>query len=151
MLPLRRAVMFENPVTVVHCLSMCIRLARARSGTTGPGKVDKADDSAGELVQRRSIRGRYLKGELTELESDLSRSDRPPHIDSQKVVALIIGKKSVFVTDWSRALMTQEAGMSASRFGMIWRTHRLNPHQVVGFKLSRDPKFAEVMDGIIGL
>jgi hypothetical protein len=54
-------------------------------------------------------------------------------------------------TDWSRALMAKAAGISPSSVGRIWRRHGLKLHRVTGFKISRDPKFTEKLEAIVGL
>jgi len=116
-----------------------------------------ADDTviAGRLgiTRQRSgrIRARYLKGGLKALECDLPRSGRPRRIDAQKIVALTTGETPQAATDWSRALMAKAAGVSESSVGRVWRSHGLKPHRVGSFKLSRDPKFAEKLDAIVGL
>ena len=97
------------------------------------------------------IRGRYLKGGLKALEGDFPRSGRPRRIDAQKIVALTTGASPEAATDWSRALMAKASGVSESSVGRIWRKHGLKPHRVGSFKLSRDPKFAEKLEAIIGL
>jgi hypothetical protein len=33
----------------------------------------------------------------------------------------------------------------------IWRAHKLRPHRVRGFKLSRDPAFVDKLRDIVGL
>ena len=33
----------------------------------------------------------------------------------------------------------------------IWRAHGLKPHLVRGFKISRDPKFVEKLEDVVGL
>jgi hypothetical protein len=38
--------------------------------------------------------------------------------------------------------------MSVNR---VWREHKLEPHQVKGFKVSNDPLFAEKLQDVIGL
>jgi hypothetical protein len=47
--------------------------------------------------------------------------------------------------------MAAASGLSASSVQRIWRAHGLRPHQVRRFKLSTDPRFAEKVEGIVGL
>jgi transposase len=54
-------------------------------------------------------------------------------------------------TDWSRALMAKQAGVSASSVGRIWRSHGLKPHRITRFKISGDPRVAEKLEAIVGL
>ena len=53
-------------------------------------------------------------------------------------------------THWSRALMAEAVGISASSVGRIWADAGLKPHIVRGFKVSNDPMFEEVTE-IVGL
>ena len=119
----------------------------------GQGTDDTVIAAEVGITRQRSgrIRDRYLKGGLKALECDLPRSGRPRCIDEQKIVALTTGETPQAATDWSRSLMAKAAGVSESSVGRIWRRHGLKPHRVGSFKLSRDPRFAEKLDAIVGL
>ena len=47
--------------------------------------------------------------------------------------------------------MAAHMGVSAASISRHWRVHGLKPHLVRGFKVSRDPKFAEKLEDIVGL
>ena len=47
--------------------------------------------------------------------------------------------------------MAAVAGISEASVRRIWRAHGLKPHLVRAFKLSRDPRFTEKLEDIIGL
>ncbi len=47
--------------------------------------------------------------------------------------------------------MAAELGVSASTVMRHWHAHGLKPHIVRGFKVSRDPKFIEKLEDIVGL
>ena len=47
--------------------------------------------------------------------------------------------------------MAAELGVSASTVMRHWHAHGLKPHIVRGFKVSRDPKFVEKLEDIVGL
>ncbi len=47
--------------------------------------------------------------------------------------------------------MAAQIGASAASVSRHWRAHGLKPHLVRGFKVSRDPKFAEKLEDIVGL
>jgi hypothetical protein len=47
--------------------------------------------------------------------------------------------------------MAKAAGISVSSVQRIWRSHGLQPHRVRRFKLSKDPKFVEKLQDIVGL
>ena len=48
-------------------------------------------------------------------------------------------------------MAVSKSGVSASTVLRHWRTHGLKPHIVRGFKVSRDPKFVEKLEDIVGL
>ncbi len=50
-------------------------------------------------------------------------------------------------THWSRRAMAKEMGIGQDSVGRIWRTFGVKPHVVRGFKLSKDPMFAEKVQG----
>ncbi len=54
-------------------------------------------------------------------------------------------------THWSTRKMAEQAGVSHSTVGRIWRTFGLQPHVVKGFKISDDPLFVEKIRDIVGL
>ena len=47
--------------------------------------------------------------------------------------------------------MAAEIGVSAASVSRHWRAYGLDPHLVRVFKVSRDPKFAEKLEDIVGL
>ncbi|MBK5203953.1 MAG: hypothetical protein JJD98_00650 [Polaromonas sp.] len=47
--------------------------------------------------------------------------------------------------------MVAELGVSAASVSRYWRKNGLKPHVVRGFKVSRDPKFVEKLEDIVGL
>ena len=54
-------------------------------------------------------------------------------------------------THWSTRSLAKAMGLSPSTIGRIWRRHGLKPHLTRTFKLSRDPKFVEKLEDVIGL
>ena len=97
------------------------------------------------------IRQRFLADGLEGMRRDAPRSGRPPQIDAKRIVTLTTTATPDGATDWSRALMAKATGVSESSVGRVWRANGLKPHQVVTFKLSRDPQFAEKLEAIVGL
>ncbi len=47
--------------------------------------------------------------------------------------------------------MAEAAGISATSVRRIWKAHGLKPHLEKTFKVSRDPKFVEKLEDIVGL
>jgi transposase len=54
-------------------------------------------------------------------------------------------------THWTAAAMAAAVGISPSSVLRIWRAHKLRPHRVRAFKLSKDPAFVAKLRDIVGL
>jgi hypothetical protein len=52
---------------------------------------------------------------------------------------------------WSRQSMAEAMDVSPSTVGRIWREHGLKPHLIRTFKVSKDPRFAEKLEDVVGL
>jgi len=99
-------------------------------------------------------RKRFLTLGLVGLEKDAPRSGRKPKISPrqvQRVVEMTTRQKPPHATHWSTRTMAAAVGISEASVRRIWRTHGLKPHLLHTFKLSRDPKFTEKLEDIVGL
>ena len=102
-------------------------------------------------VQVSRWRERYAKSRLSGIERDLPRGAPPVKVDVARLVELTTQSKPPAATHWSTRTMAIELGVSAATVSRHWRVHGLKPHIVRGFKLSRDPKFVEKLEDIVGL
>ena len=102
-------------------------------------------------VQVGRWRERYAQGGLSAIEHDLPRGGRPPMVDAAEIVRRTTRTLPVAATQWSTRTMARELGVSAATVLRVWRAHGLKPHRVRGFKVSRDPKFVEKLEDIVGL
>ena len=143
------------------------RLARGRSCRLGwwsvahcvAGRRRPAGqrDRAGTCVTPEKVarwRNRLLDGGIAALQKDASRPGRTRTItDDQvkRVVDMTIGHKPANATHWSTRTMAAAAGISEASVRRIWHAHGLKPHLVRTFKLSRDIRFAEKLETIVGL
>lgn len=85
---------------------------------------------------------------------DEPRPGAPRTITDEDVEAILVKTletKPKGRTHWSTRKMAENAGISSSSVGRIWRTFGLQPHVVEGFKLSDDPLFIEKVRDIVGL
>ncbi len=99
-------------------------------------------------------RNRFLAGGIAALEKDAPRSGRTPTITERRVkrvVEMTLHSKPANATHWSTRTMARAAGISEASVRRIWRAHGLKPHQMRTFKLSRDPRFQEKLEDIVGL
>jgi transposase len=102
-------------------------------------------------VQVSRWRERYAESRLAGIERDLPRGAPPATVDVARLVALTTQSKPEAATHWSTRTMAAELGISAASVSRHWRAHGLKPHIVRGFKVSRDPKFVEKLEDIVGL
>jgi len=102
-------------------------------------------------VQAARWRQRYLESGLPGIERDLPRGAPSVKVDVAKLVDLTTQTTPEAATHWSTRKMGEVLGVSASTVMRHWHAHGLKPHLVRGFKVSRDPKFAEKLEDIVGL
>ena len=99
-------------------------------------------------------RDRYERGGVAGLLKDGSRPGRKPSLSAATVagiVELTLREKPADATHWSTRSMAAVAGVSDTSVQRIWKAHGLQPHRVETFKLSRDPRFVEKLQDVVGL
>src|SRR5271157_907531 len=97
---------------------------------------------------------RYMREGVDGLLRDKTRPSRKPPLCKEtvtRVVELTLGPPPGEVTHWTASAMAKASGISASSVRRIWRSHGLQPHRFRQFKLSKDPKFVEKLQDIVGL
>lgn len=102
-------------------------------------------------VQVGRWRKRYTQGKLAAIEKDRPRGGRPRKIDTVRLVELTTQSTPSQATQWSTRTMADALGVSQSSVSRHWRAQGLKPHRVETFNVSRDPKFAEKLEDIVGL
>ena len=102
-------------------------------------------------VQVARWRERYAQWRLAGIERDLPRGAPPKKVNVARLVELTTRGRPKAATQWSTRTMANELGVSAASISRHWRAHGLKPHVVRGFKISRDPKFAEKLEDIVAL
>jgi transposase len=108
-------------------------------------------------VTPRSVarwRGRFMRLGPEGLIKDAPRSGRKPSVTAEKVRTIVrrtIEEMPRNATHWSTRTMAKAEGVSEKTVRRIWKRHGLKPHMVRTFKLSRDPRFAERLEDIVGL
>jgi transposase len=85
---------------------------------------------------------------------DNKRPGRNPALSAEKVKAVVEATLQSVprdATHWSVRSMAKAQGISRMAVQRIWKAHRLQPHRVENFKLSRDPHFVEKLRDVVGL
>lgn len=96
-------------------------------------------------------RERFAEGGMAAIEADLPRSGRRSRIDAGEIVRLTTQTTPEAATHWSTRTLAAKAGISDTSVLRIWQANGLKPHRVESFKVSRDPKFVEKLEDIVGL
>jgi transposase len=96
-------------------------------------------------------RKRYLESGLQGLERDLPRGAPPVKVDVAKWVELTTQSTPEAATHWSTRKMAAILKVSPSTVMRHWQANGLKPHLVRSFKISRDPKFVEKLEDMVGL
>ena len=102
-------------------------------------------------IQVGRWRDRYAKGGLAAIEKDLPRGGRPVKSDAAQIVRLTTQTQPEAATHWSTRRLAEQLGVGATTVRRVWRQHGLKPHRVKSFKVSRDPRFVEKLEDIVGL
>ena len=102
-------------------------------------------------VQVGRWRSRYAEGGLKAIEQDLPRGGRKVRVDHERIIELTTQTTPANATHWSTRTLAKVAGVSATTVARVWRAHGLKPHRVKSFKISRDPRFVEKLEDIVGL
>lgn len=117
----------------------------------GVQNKDIADALGVGRVQVGRWRDRYAEAGLVGIERDLPRGAPPVKVDVARLVELTTQTKPEAATHWSTRKMAAVLQVSPSTVMRHWQANGLKPHLVRGFKVSRDPKFIEKLEDIVGL
>jgi transposase len=99
-------------------------------------------------------RSRFAQFGVPGLMRDGKRPGRKRALSAEKVKAVVEATLQTTPTDathWSIRSMAKAQGLSRMAVQRIWKAHKLQPHRVETFKLSRDPQFVEKVPDVVGL
>jgi transposase len=117
----------------------------------GKRNIDIAEALDIGRIQVARWRERFASDRLAGIERDLPRGAPPARVDVARLVELTTQSKPDASTHWSTRKMAAKLGVHSSTVSRLWRANGLKPHLVRGFKVSRDPKFVEKLEDIVGL
>ena len=120
------------------------------------GKTDLEIAAALRISNQKAARWRkrFLSLGLDGLTKDAPRPGRKPAIAARlkaEVVRKTTQSKPSNATHWSTRKMAAEMGISEATVRRIWHAHGLKPHLLESFKISKDKRFAEKLEDIVGL
>ena len=102
-------------------------------------------------IQVGRWRERFAQGGILAIESDLPRSGRKARVDVDQIVRVTTQTLPEAATHWSTRKLAAHLGVSDSTVLRVWRANGLKPHRTETFKVSRDPRFVEKLEDIVGL
>lgn len=136
------------PASVVRRARVVLLTA---DGITGAQIAERLDLTP-EAVSR--IRGRYVRTGvegLAERKRSGRKDNKIPAAVVEKVVALALSPPPAGRSRWTTRLLGKAVGIVSSSVNKILRANELKPHLVRTYKVSRDPKFAEKVEDVVGL
>lgn len=141
---------------LVHSQKASVRLVRRCSivllAHDGYDNITIADMLDTGRIQVARWRERFAQAGLGAIEKDLPRGGRRTDSAMEaKIVQLTTQSKPTAGTHWSTRSLAKVVGVSDTMVHRVWRKNGLKPHLVHGFKVSRDPKFVEKLEDIVGL
>ena len=128
-----------------------------RSSSPPPTATAPPRSGAARASRRPSVRRwreRFAQEGVAGLLRDKSRKPGTPPLPAatvDRVVELTLGEPPGEATHWTGRMMAKAAGISLRSVQRIWAAHRLAPHRVRTFKLSRDPAFVPKLRDVVGL
>src|SRR5918998_290268 len=128
------------------------KIILATAGGLGTNEVMRRTGKSKPCVWR--WQERFAAEGVDGLLRDKTRPSRIPPLPQaviDRVVELTTRDPPPEATHWTAAAMAEAVGISLSSVQRIWRAHRLRPHQIRTFKLSKDPQFAAKLRAIVGL
>lgn len=119
----------------------------------GKQDVEIADEMDITRDKARRWRGRYIDGGLKAIEADAPRSGRPRELPKQLEAKIVQATTNPpkHVTHWSVRRLAKHLDVPQATVQRVWQRHDLKPHIVRTFKLSKDPRFAEKLEDVVGL
>lgn len=120
----------------------------AADGTGNHEIARRLEISRNQVIAWRS---RFVQEGFAAIESDRPRSGRKTVIDPAEVIRMTTQTMPDAATQWSTRTLAAKMGISDTTVQKVWKANGIKPHLVRTFKVSRDPKFVEKLEDIVGL
>jgi transposase len=128
------------------------RIILSTADGLGMGEIVRRSGKSKPCVWR--WQERFMREGVPGLLRDKTRPARIPPLPQaavDRVIELTVKEPPHEATHWTASAMAAVIGISPSSVLRIWRAHKLRPHRVRTFKLSKDPQFAGKLRDIVGL
>jgi transposase len=97
---------------------------------------------------------RFMHEGVDGLLHDKTRPPGRPSLPEEavrRVLDLTLSEPPGETTHWTGRMMARASGVSLRSVQRIWAAHRLAPHRIRTFKLSRDPLLSDRLKDVVGL
>ena len=141
----------DNPRRAAGVVRRARVILLTAQGVSGK-EIGKRLELSGEGVSR--IRRRFRKGGVEGLEErpKAGRKDHAvPAAIEEQIVQLAMSPPPAGRSRWTTRLLGREVGVANSCIWRILHRHELKPHLTRTYKVSRDPKFIEKVEDVVGL
>jgi transposase len=138
----------NTPKIVATRADIVLLAAEGRSNNSIASQLGITRVSVIEWRKRFAAEGLEALGKVRE------GRGRPRTISAEKVsqiIHLTLNTLPEHATHWSCRSMAAKVGVSSATVQRVWSEHRLYPHRVRTFKLSKDPRFVEKLTDVVGL
>jgi transposase len=138
----------NTPKIVATRADIVLLAAEGRSNNSIASQLGITRVSVIEWRKRFAAEGLEALGKVRE------GRGRPRTISPEKVsqiIHLTLNTLPEHATHWSCRSMAAKVGVSSATVQRVWSEHRLYPHRVRTFKLSKDPRFLEKLTDVVGL
>ena len=128
------------------------RIILLTSDGFGPAEIMRRTGKSASVITRWQTR--FAEAGVESLLRDKTRKPGKPKLAPDliaRVIDLTVRAPPEAATHWSVAAMARAVGISKSSVQRIWKVHRLQPHRVRQFKISKDPAFIPKLRDIVGL
>jgi hypothetical protein len=128
------------------------RIVLAAADGHGTGSIRRRAGVSRPTVRR--WRERFAQEGVAGLLRDKTRKPGTPPLPPatvDRVVGLTLAEPPGEATHWTGRMMATVVGISLRSVQRIWAAHRLAPHRVRAFKLSKDPAFVPKLRDVVGL
>ena len=102
------------------------------------------------LLWRQRVREQGI-GEVWKIAPGRGRKPQYDQARREAIIKATLQSKPKGMTHWSCRLMAEAQQVSSSTVNRLWQLHNLKPHLRGTFKLSRDAKFLEKLNDVVGL
>ena len=138
----------NTPVNVATRASIVLLAAEGKSNNAIAKQLGTTRVSVIEWRRRFAAEGLESLGKVR------PGRGRPRQLTDDKVTEVIhltLNTQPQGTTHWSCRQMAKKVGVSPATVQRIWHEHRIYPHKVRTFKVSKDPDFLTKLTDVVGL